>query len=154
MYVASKALQSVGAISTAIVRVPVFHGLTAAGKWSNQPAAETFIFGSTRGILLFDTTGYKSVRLIVNKQGNAAKTGATLEVKYKSGAYSTVVGDYSQIGTSPVTVAIDAANTMLNSGWISLATAAKGASMLIAIIGKGGDGILDPKFGAIDIDFK
>jgi len=154
MYVASKALQSVSAISTVIVRVPVFTAITSAGMWSNQPAAETFIFGNTRGILPFDTTDYKSVRLVVNKQGTAANTGATLEVKYKSGAYSTAVADYSQIGTSPVTVAIDAANTVLDSGWISLTTAAKGASRLIAVTGTGGDGILDPKFGAIAIDFK
>jgi len=73
-------------------------------------------------------------------------------LKYNT-VFSTTVGNYLDIGTSEVGVAVNTTNTVIVSNWIDLAAGAK-ADVFLAIAGSGGDGVLDPLFGRISAQFK
>jgi len=124
----------------------------ANGVFSNMPAADTFLFSSARHIQLLDLNGMTFVRFKVNKQGTAGQAGAKLTLKYAL-SYSETASNYSDIGTSAVEVAIDATNTYLDSGWIELTDEAKSGDVYIAVVGSGGNGVLDPAFGTISMAF-
>ena len=124
----------------------------AALTWTNMPAADTFFNGQDRCLMWKDLTRFTQARLIVNKQGTAAVAGAKLHLRYYT-ASSFTVGDYLQIGTSEVAVAIDTTNTILASSWVNLAAGAK-ADVVLAIVGSGGDGVVDPIFGHIAAEFR
>lgn len=120
---------------------------------TNQPTAERFFLNTHRYIILLDLTNYTQCRLIVNKQGTAANAGAVMTMKYRAAGFDTSVGNYSDIGTSAVTVATDATNTILNSGWINLAVGAI-ADVAVCVTETGGDAVLDPQYGSVILQFK
>lgn len=131
---------------------PVIHAeADAAATWTNMPSAETFLFNSHRHVQLIDLEGMSQVRLKVNKQGTAGASGAKLILRF-SPAFSTSVGNYADIGTSEVSVAINVTNSYLDSGWIDLVPEALG-DVYLAVVGSGGDGVLDPQFGVISVAF-
>lgn len=128
----------------------------ANGTFTNQPAADTFLFNSHRHVTLVDVTGFQQVRLKVNKQGTAGNTGATLRVGWSS-TFSTTVGSYADLGVSPVSVAIDTVNAFLDSGWVDLnpdVFATGDDDIFVCVIGNGGNGTIDPLFGNISISFR
>jgi hypothetical protein len=133
--------------------VCILGGPSSLYRWVNMPATGTLLFGGGHHIVRADLTSYEQVRLLVNKQATAGNAGSKLSLYYKTGSYSTVLLNYAIIGTSAVEVAIDTTNDLLNSGWIDLAAGAK-ADALLAIIGSGGDGAIDPEFGAIHAQFR
>lgn len=124
----------------------------AAATFTNMPAADTFLFSSSRHIQMIDLSGMSHVRLKVNKQATAGALGAKLTLKF-SPTFSTTVGNYSNIGTSSVEVAINVTNTYLDSGWVELVPEATSGDVYLAVIGSGGDGVLDPTFGTISVAF-
>lgn len=124
----------------------------ANAAFTNMPAADTFLFSSHRHVQMIDLTGMSHVRLKVNKQATAGATGAKLILKYAN-TFSTTVGNYSDIGTSPVEVAINVTNTYLDSGWVELDPSATNGDVYLAVVGSGGDGVLDPAFGTISVAF-
>lgn len=132
--------------------VPICASTAAAATWTNMPAAETFLFGSHRHVTKIDLTGYSQVRLVVNKQATAGAASSVLFVKY-SAAFDATVGNYLPIGGSAVQVAVNAQNTVLDSGWVALDAGAK-ADVFVCVAGSGGDGVLDPSFGGIFLQFK
>jgi hypothetical protein len=75
-----------------------------------------------------------------------------LILRYRT-AFSTTVGDYLDIGTSEVSVAVNTTNTILSTSWIDLVAGAK-ADIFLSLVGSGGDGVLDPAFGQIIAQFK
>lgn len=132
----------------------VFHApAVVPWAWDNMPAAATFLFGSHRHVTRLSLTGFHQCRLVVNVQSPAAPTNAKLILRYKTTSFSTTVGDYSDIGTSEVSVVVDTANSVVSSSWISLAAAAK-ADVFVTIVGSGGDGSTDPVFGTIEGHFR
>jgi hypothetical protein len=88
----------------------------------------------------------------VNKQGTAGAANSKFILRYRT-TFSTTVGDYSDIGTSEVSVAVNTTNTVLSTSWINLAANAK-ADVFVAVVGSGGDGALDPGFGSVIAQFK
>jgi hypothetical protein len=120
--------------------------------WTNMPVAVTFFAGSYRHVMKVDLSGYTQCRLVVNKLTTAGAAASKLILKYRT-AFSTTVGNYSDIGTSEVSVAVNVTNTVLATSWIDLATDAK-ADVFVALAGSGGDGALDPVFGSIAAQFK
>ena len=120
---------------------------------TNQPLAERFFLNTHRYIILLDLTNYTQCRLIVNKQGTAANAGAVMTMKYRAAGFNTSVGNYSDIGTSAVTVATDVTNSLLSSGWVDLAEAAK-ADVAVCVTETGGDAVLDPQYGSVILQFK
>lgn len=132
--------------------IPVCAATAAANTWTNMPTAETFLFGSYRHVVKVDLTNFTQVRLVANKQANAGAAASKIFVKYRT-AFDTTVGNYSAIGTSAVEVAVNVANTVLVTNWIDLVAGAK-ADVFLAVAGSGGDGVIDPAFGSILLEFK
>jgi hypothetical protein len=115
--------------------------------WTNMPAAVTFYQGSLNSMTIVDLTHCTQVRLSLLKRGTAGAAGSTIILRYHT-SFASVVGTFSDIGTSEVSVAIDVAASMPDSGWINLAAGAK-AEVFTILLGEGGDGAVDPAFGNI-----
>lgn len=133
-----------------------FHAVSSAQTaWTNMLLADAFLFDQHRHIRKRDLTGMTECRLLVNKQGTAGAAASKVALKYRTSAagYSTTVGDYSTIGTSAVECAFSGANVYVDSGWVPLATGAK-ADVFLAVVGSGGDGVIDPQVGGIDAEFR
>lgn len=129
---------------------------SAAVTWTDMPSAVTFLNGqATRAVYQLDLTGYTQCRIVVVTAGTAAAGTGRLAIKYKTGAYSTTVGDYSDIGTGATEVAasVTTAITQTDSGWITI-TAAALADVQVAVVGLGSNGTNDPVFGNIAIHFR
>lgn len=137
-------------------RVELAVPVLAALAWTNQPAALSFWLSTAtvaKGVTKVDLTGFTQVRLLVNKQGVAGAAASKLILRYKTSSFTQAVADYSDIGTSEVSVAVNVTNTFLETAWINLAAGAK-ADVFLALLGSGGDGALDPAFGQITAEFK
>lgn len=124
----------------------------ANATFTNMPAADTFLFSSPRHIQMIDLEGMTLVRFKVNKMATAGQAGATLSLRF-SKTFSTVTSDYTDIGVTPVQVPVDVVNTYLDSGWIELRGEATNEDVYLAVIGGGGNGVLDPTFGTISASF-
>ena len=136
--------------------IPIAVPVLAALVWTNMPAALSFWLSTAtvaKGTTRVDLTNYTQVRLLVNKQGTAGAAAAKLILRYKAAPWTQVVANYSDIGASEVSVAINVQNSFLDSGWINLAAGAK-ADVFIDLLGSGGDGTVDPAFGYIAAAFK
>ena len=153
--------QTMGLGAAAHVHVPdrqrllIHSPLLAASPWTNMPLALSFFFGTAsaaKHIQKIDLTGYSQVRLLVFKSAVAGTADSKLILLYAS-AFSQTAGDYSNIGTSEVSVAINVQNTFLDTGFIDLAAGAK-ADVFVALLGSGGNSALDPQFGIIEAEFK
>ena len=137
------------------LRVTFATPVLAALAWTNMPAALSFLFSTAtvgKDIQKVDLTNYTQCRLLVNKQGTAGAAAAKLILRYRT-AFNQVVANYSDIGVSEVSVAVNVQNTYLATAWINLAVGAK-ADVFVSVLGAGGDGVLDPAFGTIVAEFK
>lgn len=133
----------------------VYNYVSAAAvmTWTNMPAAETlFLASSGRYITNLDLSQFTQVRLVVNKRATAGAASSKLILKYST-TYTATVGSLSNIGTSEVSCAINTTNTVITSSWIDLASGAID-DVYVAVTGSGGDGILDPQFGTINLQFR
>lgn len=122
--------------------------------WSTLPLAEAFFMGSARTCTTADLTGCTEARLVISQHGQAV-AGAKLAAKYKAGAFSTTLGDYTSLGTSALEIplATDANPVVLKSAWIPLAAGAK-ADVFLAVIGSGGSGSGGPAFSNGYLEFR
>jgi hypothetical protein len=124
--------------------------------WSNQPAALAhFHSGSTSAVFsraaLIDTAAYTQARLaaVVVVPGSA---GATLLVRH---ATALVAADqYVQSGVANDIAISIATGGLANSGWIDLSPGAKGAGLVFALMGQGGDGVADPNVSFVVLQFR
>ena len=119
-------------------------------SYENMPSTDSFLFNSNRHVTLVDLSGMNSVRMLVNKQAVAGNAGAKLTLKYCE-TYSTDPSDYSDIGVSPVEVAVDCENCFLQTEWTQIL--APQNDVFLAVICSGGDGVKSPEFGHISINF-
>lgn len=125
----------------------------AAIVWTNMPLALTFWQATaTRAIQKINLTPYRYVRLhvLMTVAGAAASVLALRYLPVATG-YSTTVTDYLQLGTSEAQVSL-AATGFTSSAWIPLAAGASVDSFL-ALVGIGGDGVIDPTFAQIWAEF-
>ncbi len=137
------------------LRITFATPILAALAWTNMPAALSFLFSTAtvgKEIQKADLTNFTQCRLLVNKQGIAGATASKLILRYRT-VFNQVVANYSDIGASEVSVAVNVTNQYLATGWINLVAGAK-ADVFIAVLGSGGDGVLDPAFGPIVAEFK
>jgi hypothetical protein len=124
--------------------------------WKNMPAAASFFLSTAtvaKGTRRIDLTGYTQCRLLVNKQATAGASASKLILRYKAAPFTQTVANYTDIGSSEVSVAVNVQNAYLDTGWINLETGAK-ADVFVDVIGSGGDGVLDPAFGTVTAVFK
>lgn len=131
----------------------VIHGASGqVATFTNMPAAATLLFSSTLHIRKLDLTNYTQARMTMAKGGTAGALGSKLILRYRT-AWSSTASDYSDIGTSEVSLAADGGIDGLVSSWVGLASGAK-ADVWIAVVGTGGDGATDPTFGTISAEFR
>lgn len=135
---------------TAQLVVPI--GAVGAFTWTNMPAAVTLLGSSAASVARVDLAAYTQCRLTVTKMAVAGAAASKVILRYKT-TFDTAAANYLDIGTSEVSVAVNVANTGLASSWIDLAAGAK-ADVFVAVVGSGGDGVLDPAFGVISAQFK
>lgn len=120
---------------------------------TNAPAARRFFLNTHRYVMLLDLTDFTECRLVVNKQGVAGAASYKLCMEYRAAGFSTSVANYVDIGTSEVACACNVLNTIVSSGWIALAAGAQ-ADVAVCVTSEGGDGVLDPQFGSIVLQFR
>lgn len=131
-----------------------FHALSSSqATWTDMPSAATLLGGHHRHIAKADLTGYTQCRLHVNKMGTAGASGSKLILRYGTSFGTTAASFTTDAGTSEVSCAINATDTFVSSSWIDLASGAK-ADVFLAIVGSGGDGAIDPQYGAIRAEFR
>jgi len=125
-------------------------GLTTA---TNMPLALDF-FTSTyqRVINKVDLTGFTQCRIYVFTSSVATVAGAKILAKYIS-AVSTTASDWLDLGTSEVSVTVGGLNTAYASSWIDIAMLAKG-DVFLTVMSSGGDGVVDPTFGQVNIQVR
>lgn len=123
-------------------------------RWTNMPAANTFLLGSHAHVCQIDLTDFSEVRLLVNQQTDAA-AGAKLTLKYRS-SFSSNIANYSDILTGGLFVNLASAGAapgIFVTSWSNITSGAQ-ADVVLAIAGSGGDGVIDPEFGWIGAQFR
>jgi hypothetical protein len=116
------------------------------------PAALTALGNQTRAYTKVDLTNFTQARLIVNKQGSAANTGAKLVLRYYT-ASSFTASNYVAMGSSEISVAVDTTNAVLDSGWVDLVAGAR-ADVFVNVFGIDGDNAASPFFGSVSAQFR
>jgi hypothetical protein len=128
------------------------NGAGTSVAWTNMASAAQLLFAASAGIIRVDLTNYVSGRLLVNKLATAGATNSRIFLRYWTG-YTQTAATYIDIGlTGAISVAVNNTNTFTTTAWQALTGGAK-ADVFVTIIGTGGDGTLDPAFGAIGAEF-
>ena len=144
---------SVGKIDVnGIWRIPVPEHVTILADsvsvvWSNQPAALTEFKGNTDCRVKVDTVGHVQCRLVVNVI-TAGFAGSTMHAEYDAGSGFLELADTA----NAMDVAIDATG-LIDSGFVNIDALSK-ADVTIRIVGEGGDGMVDPDFTMIHLEFR
>lgn len=139
---------------TPVTEIPWHADASANFALTNSPLAERFALNQpTRVIKFMPLAGFTQVRLVgvLAVQGYTSGT-PKCRVVYKTGAYSSTLGNYADIGVSEVSVSLIGTGAK-DTGWINLAEAAK-ADIWIGITELGGDGVADPAWGNLHLLFK
>lgn len=120
---------------------------------TNQVSGEQFLANSSRNVKLIDLSPCTEVRFNVRVvTGSASVNNPRLIVKYAT-SWTTTLGSYSDIGTSEVSASLATA-TLATSGWIDLAAGAQIESCYVTVVQIGGDGVADPAFAHVDVEFR
>lgn len=126
--------------------------------WTAMPPALNFFLGQARWQVNADLTGAKRIRFSVNMSAIVGFAGSKLLVRYRTFAagVSTVATDFIQLGagSTEVEAAIDTAGPVATtSGYIDITAAAK-TTVIIALLGVGGNGVVSPIFLNANIDIE
>lgn len=125
---------------------------SAAITLTNMALALGFFNASHRYASKVDLTNFTQCRLVVNKQGTAGAAASKIILRYRT-SFDATPANWSDIGSSEVSCAINVQNTVVVSNWINLVAGAK-ADVFICPLMSGGDGALDPIVGSIVAQFK
>jgi hypothetical protein len=118
---------------------------TTDREWTNMPAAVTELWGFDRNRTKLNLAGFSQARLVVNVQvGGAA--GSVLDVQY-----STNQTTWNNLTSTALTVPISTVGAVASVDR-ALAAGAK-ADVWLRVVGSGGNGTADPRFGNIDVIF-
>ncbi len=132
--------------------LPIHGDASANVTMTNQANSEQFLGNSNRNIFHIDLTGYTEARLCARVvTGSASANTPRIYAEYHT-AYSTTAGDYSDIGTSAVSVSLTTAG-YVSTSWVALASGAK-ADVYVTVFQNGGDGAADPAVGPVSLQFR
>ncbi len=121
----------------------------ATYTWTNQPAAVTEFGGlPERFRTRIDLSNVNQARLTVVRAGGTATATATIAVQYSTDLTNWFYLD----GTSGPSVNISTVGLQV-SPWVNIASGAKG-DVYLRIVGSGGNGVADPQFGLITVQFR
>lgn len=148
------ALDYVEGLSGRILRVAFHSDATANITLTNQANSLAFLNSAPRVINMVDLTGFTQYRLMVRVlTASASANNPRIFLRYKSGAFSDVGGDFSEIGTSAEIVSL-AATGLIATPWTGLVSGAIADGIYIAVMQHGGDGAADPVLGNVHVEFK
>lgn len=134
-------------------QTPFLVRATTPFPYNNLPADANFFQDvAPPSVFPVDLTHATQARIYVYT-ATTGSAGSKLSIKYKTGAWSATAGDYSDIGTSEVAATVSAGNTFTDSGWINLAAGAK-AEVYVSVFGLGGNGVADPTFNILGVQFR
>lgn len=142
-------------VQTWYMSVPFSVIATANVTETTLPATPRFLRDSHRHVVAAPLAPFSEVMLVVNRQSVAAEAGSKMQLKYRS-AFSTTVGDYLSIrdaGECEVTLSAGT-DTVLTSGWVTMASGAKIDPAYLAIVTDDGDGVDSPTMGTIIAYFR
>jgi hypothetical protein len=117
--------------------------------WTNQAAAIDFFQAIAATSIVPVNLTKKSRIMIYGYVSVIGHTTSKLIVKYKTGAWSATVGDYSDVGVTEVSIPITATG-YVDSGWIDITGSAK-AQVFVAVTGSGGNIVLDPSWNILGV---
>ena len=118
----------------------------ASDVWTNQPAALNEFLTDTNRRVIIDLTGASEARLSVSTS-NAGAATAELAVQYSTDGGATWA--YLD-GSSGPTCSL--ASVGLTAGsWVSIASAAK-TSVVLRVVGSGGNAVADPTFRRVQME--
>jgi len=116
--------------------------------WTNMPAAETELFGNTLGRKVINLEGAVQYRIMIN-QSVAGFAGADLNLEYSTNGTTFLDADTAGAGE----VDCGTGTGVKIGSWTNLVSGAKTA-VWIRLVGKQGDGVVDPGFRQISVQFK
>lgn len=131
------------------------HGDAGANfTMTNATQAERLAGNTSRHIFMVDLEGYTQVRLRANQQVTSASVNTPLfRAKYYT-TYTTTAANFIQLGESGQVEFSLTGTGYRDTGWVSLAIAARTSGICIGFTELGGDGVADPALGATDILFR
>jgi len=135
-----------GANATSTMSIPFS---TTAATWTNMPAATTTLFGSTAYHKIADLTSAVQFRITIATRAGTVGTGADLNLEYSTDRTTWYAANSTYAGE----LAIDGASGSKIGSWVDLVAGAK-QDVYLRIVGKQGDGVQDPIFYSLVIEFR
>lgn len=143
-----------GVAGTTRLAVP-FHTGSTVLSITNAPSAERFLHNNAFSHVkpFPDADQFTHARVVGYVSSASTSTNSPkMTLKYKTGAWSSTVGDYADLGVTPIECALSSVG-LIDSGWIAKAAGFTG-DCLIAITEQGGDGVADYILGNLSAYFK
>jgi hypothetical protein len=142
-----------GSVNAAVMEVDFLSANRSAtteqtAQWLNMPAATTELFGNTARRTKLDLTYATHYRIVVD-QVTAGFSTADFNLQYSTDNVTYAAADTAAAGE----VAVGAGTGLKVGSWAALVTGAK-ADIYLRIVGKQGDGIVDPVWRQIRVQFK
>lgn len=145
-----KTISGVGNPSSNIILPICIPFNIGALTYTNMPANLSFFNNSSAYVTSTNLAPFTGVKLSINKAGTALVTGF-LQLKYLTG-FSMTPTDYLNIDINATKLMLNIQNTIIDSGWQPLVAGARG-NVCVALVGSGGNIVLDPIFGNINAFF-
>ncbi len=135
-------------VKAAIIAVDIVSSPESGQAWRNMPAALTEIFNNPYGRLKMDLTYATHYRIVVN-QSVAGAAGADFNLQYSTDNVTYVAADSGAAGE----LAVGTGTGVKVGAWAELVNAAKN-DVWIRLVGKDGNGVADPVWRQIKVQFK
>jgi hypothetical protein len=144
-----------GVIIAGQLLIPILVPEDVSITLTNMSSSPDYIAASSALVTKQDLTMYRQARLVVRKMGTAGSAGSKLVARYTTTnpGDTYVSGNWNDLGTSEISVAIDVTNQTVASSWINLAGGAK-ADVYLVVITSGGDNVADPVIGQVSIQVR
>jgi hypothetical protein len=130
------------------LRVPF---VTTAVTATNATLAPQFFAGSFGYVTRVDLTRYTGALFTVTKVTTAGAANSAIFIRYRGDA-NTTASNYLALTNPEMRIPTNNTNTITVSGFQPIVAAAK-SGIYLALIASGGDGVLDPVFGNIAVNF-
>lgn len=137
-----------------VLLIPFHANGSAAITMTNQANSEQFLANTNRNIIKADLDAYTECRLVARVATNSASVNnPRLTLQYHT-AFTTTVGTFSDIAATGTVDASLASAGIADSGWVTMAVAARAANTFLTVTQNGGDGAADPVVGYVYAYFR
>lgn len=116
--------------------------------WTNMPAAETDLFGSTFSYVYVNLTGAQDYRIVVN-ESTAGFAGADIRAQYSLDGST----GWTNLDAGGTELDVGTGTGIKATNFVTVATGAK-TDVYIRLLGKQGNGTVDPNFRNIYLEVR